>query len=275
MAQLAVVDADVAVDQFVRRRPVAGGVLDVVEHHVRVVEIVVRSLRKAIAVVPLAHQREGVVHIVAQRTRFPVRLQDLPHLGLGETQHLVEAPIQADVRPDVEAAGRVVHRDRRHAGDEQALDAAAGGTRLQRGEEAAVEAAAAGERPVGLGAAVRQHGVGEVVVLVDEHVERNALVARVDEELVELAVYGARFQDAPAHGFGKQVRVSLQGAAESRVAVGLEALPQRLQGVLEGGEVEAQNDVAIPVCRGPVADVRAFEERPEAFRTAPVVVVLQ
>ena len=96
-----------------------------------------------------------------------------------------------------------------------------------------------GERLVSLRAAVGQHGVGEVVVFVDEHVERNRLVAGVDKQLVELAVDGIGREDASADVFGEQVRISFQSAAEPRMAVGLEPLPQRLQGVVEGGEVEA------------------------------------
>ena len=111
-----------------------------------------------------------------ERTCFAIVFEDLPHLCRGEAHDFVEPPIQADVRPDVEAAGHIVHGDRRDAGHEQALDAAADGSRLQRREKTAVEAAALRERLVGLRAAVRQHGVGEVVVLVDEHVERNAVL---------------------------------------------------------------------------------------------------
>ena len=55
------------------------------------------------------------------------------------------------------------------------FDAAAGASRagLQSGEDAAVEAAAVGEVLVRLRPMVGQHGVGEVVVLVDQHVQRD------------------------------------------------------------------------------------------------------
>ena len=84
-----------------------------------------------------------------------------------------------------------------------------------------------GERVVRLGAVVRQHGVGEVVVLVDQHVQRDVVVAGVAEQPPELGGDGRRRQDALQRRFGKQVGVALQRPLQLRVAVGLELPLQR------------------------------------------------
>ena len=95
------------------------------------------------------------------------------------------------------------------------------------------------------------------------------------EQLVEFAVDGCGRENPPAGVFGKQIRVSLQNTSESRVAVGLEPLPQRLQRIFERGEVETQGHIAVSVRRGPIPDVQPAEEFLEPFRTSSVVVVLQ
>ena len=204
-----------------------------------------------------------------------VRLQEVAHFGLGEAEHLVEFRLQADVGADVEAAGHVVHGDRRDAGDEQPLQAAGAGTGLERGEEVAVEAAAVGERPVGVGAVLGQDGVGEVVVLVDHHVEGNAAITSVNEQLVQLAAGARRREDATPLRFGEQVRVALHRVLDVPVAILLEALLQGLQRLADGGEIEEQDDVAAAVGGGVAADVRAGEDPLEVLLLGAVVVALQ
>ena len=126
-----------------------------------------------------------------------IGLQDGAHLRGGEAEHLIELRHQADVGADVESAGHVVHGDGRHAGNEYALHAAAvPGARLERGEEVAVEAAAVGKRLVRLRPAVGQYGVGEVVVLVDQHVQRDAVLAGIVQQFVQSAVDRGVGQDA-------------------------------------------------------------------------------
>ena len=278
VAQLAVVDAHVDVDGVLRRWLVRHGLLEVVEHHVRVVHVGLDVLGEAVAVVPLAHQAQGLVHVLVERAAVPVQLQQTPRLGLREAEHLVEVRVQADVPADVEAAGHVVQGDGRDAGDEQPLDAAAAlpGARLERREEAAEEAAAVRERLVGLRAPMRQDRVREVVVLVDHHVQRDVVRPDMQEQLPKLAVDARRREDSADRRLREEIGVPLDGVPDEGAAIVLEALPQRLQRVVEGGEVEAQDDVAPTVLGGLAADVGAVEHRvPEVRRHDAAVVVLQ
>ena len=82
-------------------------------------------------------------------------------------------------------------------------------------------------------------------------------------------------QDAVDQRRREQVRVVLQRIAQRDQAVGLEPLAQGLQGVIEGGEVEAQDHVAVAVGGRPPADVGAAEDRLEAAGAVAVVVALQ
>ena len=120
-----------------------------------------------------------------------------------------------------------------------------------------------------------QHGVGEVVVLVDEDVERDAVLAGVLEQLGEPAVDGGRCEDALERRLGEQVRMPLQRVAQLGEAVALEALAQGLRGVVEGGEVEAHDDVASALGGGVAADVGAAEQVVELMRPMASVVALQ
>ena len=276
MAQLAVVDADVDVDQIVRNRPVRHGLVQVVEHHVRVVDVRLGAAAEPVAVVPLPHHPHSRVDVLREHAVVPVRAQQTQHFRFGEAEQLVENRMQAEVARYVEAAGDVVERDGRDAGDEQALQAAPlRCPALQGGEEVPIEPAPVREDAVRGLAAMRQDGVGEVVVLVDEHVQRDAPLAGIGEQLIELAVDGRGRQDAPPRRFGKQVPIPLQRVVEHRVAVGLEALPQGLGRVVEHREVEAQDDVAVAVVRGPTPDVGPAEQRLELAGAGAVVVVLQ
>ena len=191
-----------------------------------------------------------------------------------KTEHLVERGLQAQVGADVEAAGDVVHGDRRDPGDEQPLHAAVLRTRLEGGEEVAIEAAAVGKRVVGVRPLVRQDRVGEVVVLVDQDVEPDAVPVGVQEQRVELVVDGRLRADALVCRFGEQLRVRFQRVGELDVTVVLEVPLESLQGVVEGGEVEPQHDVPAAVGRGVAADVRTVEQRLEVVGLVTVVVAL-
>ena len=176
---------------------------------------------------------------------------------------------------DVEAAGHVVQRDGRDPGDEQPAKTALLRAGLEGGEEVAEEAAPVGERVVCLLAVHGQDGVGEVVVLVDQAVQVNAVAPGVREQLAQPAVDGRRGENAGAFGFREQVAVPLQHVPEHGQAMELELLLQRVERILECGEVEPQDDVAAALVRRVAADVGAAEHRVEFAREATVVVVLQ
>ena len=82
-------------------------------------------------------------------------------------------------------------------------------------------------------------------------------------------------EDALDHRLGKQIGVALQGGAQPDEAVGLEPLAQRLGGVVEGGEVEVQDDVPVAVRRRPAPDVGAREQAGEAVGAGTIVIVRQ
>ena len=142
-------------------------------------------------------------------------------------------------------------------------------------EEAAIEAAAVGEGVIRLGAAIGEYGVGEVVVLVDQHVQRDAVLAGVFEQLVQLAVDRGVGEDAVDHRFGKQIPVPLQRAAQPDETVGLEPFPQGFQGIVEGREVKTQDHVAVAVGGGLPPDVGVREQPVEPVLAVAVVVILQ
>ena len=250
-------------------------VLHVVEHHVGVVDDALRLFREPVAVVPLAHGAARRFDVLVEHAQVPVRLQHAPHLVLGETEHLVELGPEAQVGADVEAARDVVHGHRRDTRDEQPLHAAVLRARLERREEAAVEAAAVGERVVRLRSNASEDRVGEVVVLVDQDVERNPLPPGVQEQLVELAVDGGRGLDAVERRIGEEVGIVLYGVPDVPAAVLVELPFQFGRVVAEGGEVEPHHHVAAAVRGRLPADVQAAEHPLEVVRLVAVVVALQ
>ena len=63
---------------------------------------------------------------------------------------------------------------------------------------------------------MRQYGVGEVVVLVDQHVQRDAVLNDVIEQFVQFAVNGGVGQDAVDHRLREQILIILQRIAARR-----------------------------------------------------------
>ena len=277
VAQLAVVHAHVRVDEFGRHGLARHGGPEEVEHQVGVVDGLLHALGEAVAIVPLAHHVEGCLFVQGEHASLPVGLQQAPHFRFSEAEQSIELRRKADVGADVEAAGHVVQRDGRDAGDEQPFQAAAAASRaaLQGSEEVAVEAAAVGQFVVGLGAVVGQYGVGEVVVFVDEHIEPHAASTRFTEQRVELAGCGWMVQDADDDVCWEEVWMAIQGFLDLLAAVALELPLQRLRRVLYHREIEAQRYEAVSVCGGFAADVRATEHLLELAGPLAVVVVLQ
>ena len=90
-----------------------------------------------------------------------------------EAEQAVEFGIEADIGPDVEAAGDIVHRERRHAGDEQPRQTAARAARrtLQQGKKALEKTAAMGQLAIRRFALVDQQIVGEMVIFINEEIK--------------------------------------------------------------------------------------------------------
>ena len=122
---------------------------------------------------------------------------------------------------------------------------------------------------------MRQHGVGEVVVLVDQHVQRDVVIARVAEQLGKLVGDGRRREDVTQRRFGKQVGMAPQSAPELDGAIGLELALQRFESVVDRREVEPQHDVAALFPGRVAPDVGSGEGRLEPAAPEAVVVVLQ
>ena len=97
VAQLAVVDAHVGVDQVRRHPPVRDRVLQVVEHHVGVVQIGLGILGEPVAVAALARDAHGCDDVLIEHVTLPVGPEQAPYLGFGEADHLVEVGAHADV----------------------------------------------------------------------------------------------------------------------------------------------------------------------------------
>ena len=122
---------------------------------------------------------------------------------------------------------------------------------------------------------MNQDGVGEVVVFVDQDVQRDVVLVGVLEQPVELPVDAGCGEDALHRRIGKEVGVALHSPLKLREAILLKAFLQSLQLVVEGGEIEAQDDVAVAVRRGPPPDVGAAEDGLELLGLLAVVVAFQ
>ena len=75
-----------------------------------------------------------------------------------------------------------------------------------------------------LGTAIGQHGIGEIVVFVNERVQRDAVIADIREQRGELGVNGGLREDALSGFFREQIPVALQGRSKFQVTIGFKFL---------------------------------------------------
>ena len=220
--ELVVVGRDVDVDHVLGRNALCDQRLQMVEHHVRIEDALLSDpgLGEAVAVVPRldrADDRLGVSRLIgADALEVAVDPQDLLP---GEAEHRVEVLVLRDVRGDVEPARQVVHRHRRDARHEDAVEA-----RLERLEPAAVEARAVRDRLVRLAPGGPDQRIREVVVFVDDQIERQlGVLRRVGDGLV----LGLAIQPVKRPG-GELVRIPVDEIVEGRVHVVGELFLQRV-----------------------------------------------
>ena len=170
---LRVVGPDVVVDHVHRNLAALVDVLvHEVEDHVRIEQRrLADALRgETVVVIPGSHDFDEFIHGMVELRGRGIVFQHLPHLRLGESDHPVEPVVVRIIGSDVEPGGQVVHRHGAHARDIDAPDGT-GGSILD-----GVIERPQGPVPMRLrlvvvhSGRIRQDGVREVVVLVDEKV---------------------------------------------------------------------------------------------------------
>lgn len=124
---------------------------------------------KTIVVVPRLHFLDHGLHVAvgAHLTRALIIIEDIIYIFRGETKHLIELWLGRDVPPYVEATCHIIERHWTHTCDENAFESA-----LELLEYVAVEAFSVGHRPINLLTLLIEHGIGKVVILVDDEIKR-------------------------------------------------------------------------------------------------------
>ncbi|BCU07689.1 hypothetical protein Atep_23660 [Allochromatium tepidum] len=166
-------------------------------------------------------------------------------LAVIEAEQTVEAAIQADVGTDIEAAGHIVQRQRRDAGDEQPRQTAAAlsGGPLEHREDIAEKAAAVRQIPIGVLAEMGQQIVGEVVVFVDEQIERPAQMTQFHQQPLQCRRHGRLLTHPRRHVLRQVLRMAQEQAVDLIATMGLERGFQMLRLGAHHREIEAQAQV--------------------------------
>ena len=192
MAELVVVRADVVVDHLIRGRSQGQVIADEIQYHIRVVHRLVQTLRReTVVIVPRLHQVDQIVHTILKTCLALVIGQHLPYLSLAKTYDSIKAVICRHVGSDIETAGHVVHRHWRYPSDKHALDRAiARSPFFQFVEEITEEARTVCQCLVMLLTHIGEDSVGEVIILVNEEIDREiqafSLTDRVGQLLVSI-----------------------------------------------------------------------------------------
>ena len=247
MPQLAVVDAHVVVDQLVGRRLESIQRLQVIQRHVAVDDGFGARLVEVIVVVPVIDNGAMGAEILAEGAE-----QGL-HLGVIEAEQAVEFGIEADVGADVEAAGDIVHGERRDAGDEQPRQTAARAARgpLEQGEKALEKPAAMGQLAIRRFALVDQDIVGEMVVLIDEEIKLKLALGQEGKQPLQALIAIGLAHDRRRFVRRNPVGMALEQVVDANARVSVEGRLQTVQHV-DHGKIEAQGQI-LPLLRGRVS----------------------
>ena len=155
--------------------------IEKIQRHIRVEHVFIRHLfGKAVVIIPWTHFLQQIIH----RNRFrqrPFRLVVTDHPAYffrTETNDAVEFRIHADVHPDIESAGHIVHRDGTDTSDKQTVDRRirSGGSRFDDIEKLTDETFAMGRLAITFCAISGKQGIGEVVVLVNQKIDARIIV---------------------------------------------------------------------------------------------------
>ena len=138
---------------------------------------------KAVVVVPRFHlSDDGLgVAIWPQYARLTVVVEHSLYVRRAESQHLVEERADGDVPADVEPAGQVVQCHRADPGEEDAFKVP-----FEFLEDVTVEPLGMGDGVIDCFSLLVEHHVREVVVLVDDEIERYAEYLRLAGQQVQL-----------------------------------------------------------------------------------------
>ena len=190
MADLRVVGAQILVDKFARKLLRAPKVTEERKHDRGVCHRRSGCAAEAVVVVPPDRRLVGLLRVEAAMCGVVVRYG--LEIVVAESRQVRKLRVKRDVRSDVESARHVVHRHGGDARDEEARHGrlCSGRHVLQVREELFEESVSVAERVVCALTAFRKDRVGEVVVLVDHHVELHALVhqpLRDDRQLRDAA----------------------------------------------------------------------------------------
>ena len=129
-------------------------------------------LRETIVIIPRLHLIYHSLDITCCRnaTHFLVISKHFAHFFLRETQHLIELWLGGDMPANIESTRHIVQGHRTDTSDEDTLKHA-----LEFLEDITIETISMGDCPIYILTLLIEHGIGEIVIFIDDQIERNAL----------------------------------------------------------------------------------------------------
>ena len=129
-------------------------------------------LRKTIVIIPRFHLVYHRLDIACCRntSHFLVISKHLAYFLHGEAQHLIELWLGGDMPANIEPTRHIVQGNRTDTCDENTFKHT-----LELLEDITVEAVGMGDCPIYILALLIEHGIGEIVIFIDDQIERNAL----------------------------------------------------------------------------------------------------
>ena len=129
-------------------------------------------LRETIVIIPRLHFVYHHLDITCCRnaSHFFVISKHISHFLLREAQHLIKLRLGRDMPANIESTRHIVQGYRTDTCDEDTLKHT-----LELLEDITVEAVGMGDCPIYILTLLIEHGIGEIVIFIDDQIERNAL----------------------------------------------------------------------------------------------------
>ena len=192
-AHLVVIRLGVRIYHLLRSLTRTHVIAEIIENHIAIKYLALgfQSIRReTIVIVPGFHVTDNRLNITirANGSLFLIIGKHLPNILRRKAQHLVELRLRRNMPADIETTRHIIQGHRTYSRDENPVEIA-----LELLEDVTIETFGMGDCPIHILTLFVKHGVGEVVVFVDNQVKRISFGFRLVQDNSQFARRSFRF----------------------------------------------------------------------------------
>ena len=245
-----------------------------IQHHIRVIHrLVERISRETVIIVPWLHHADHLIYLSGQHIHVFIIRQHITYLPLAKPDNPVKPGIGAHIGTDIESTCHVIHGDRRDSRDEHTLDRSISrGTLFQLIKEIAEEPRAMCQFTVMLIPHIGEYGVREIIILIDEQVDRKIQQRSLPDQVVQFLVCVLEpFQFTGETGI-EHMSVKPGEKIETHRAIIIERGQQPIRVRIHAGEIKIEHKVFPLFRRRMRTDIQPLEDFLETIPPIDIII---